>query len=88
MHVKGTECFHSIPDRCSYRIIRIVYKCEGEGSDDSTEDKNLRALETELEPRITNNSCTCGEVAEETIMKQLVQWSRNWGGRGGHWPPQ
>jgi len=69
VHVKGTECFHSIPDRCSYRIIRIVYKCEGEGSDDSTEDSRA---ETELEPRITNSSCTCGEVAEETIMKQLV----------------
>ena len=53
----------------SYRIIRIVYKCEGEGSDASTED---RRAETELEPKMTNNSCTCGEVAEETIMKQLV----------------
>ena len=73
MHVKGTECFHSIPDRCSYRIIRIVFKCEGEGSDDSTED---RRAETELEPRIMNNSCTRGvrEVAEETIMKQLVHF--------------
>jgi len=30
-------------------MIRIVYKCEGEGSDDSTED---RRAETELEPRI------------------------------------
>jgi len=49
VHVKGTECFHSIPDRCSYRMIRIVYKREGEGSDGSTED---RRAETELEPRI------------------------------------
>ena len=47
--MKGTECFHSIPDRCSYRIIRIVYKCEGGASDDSTED---RRAETELEPRV------------------------------------
>ena len=36
----------------------------------ATED---RRAETELELRITNNSCTCGEVAEElAIMKQLI----------------
>jgi len=67
--VKGTDCFHRIPDRCSYKIIRIVYKCEGEGSDDSTVD---RRAETELEPRIMNNSCTSGEVVEETIKVRVT----------------